>query len=174
MKLFAREIQERDIPHIVSYWTENDDDFMVSMGVDLSKLPTKEGVTQMLKSQLDNPYADKQSFATIWEVDDEAIGHCNVNKIVFGQEAYMHLHIWDNMKRRKGIGVQLVKKSVAMFFDKLELNTIFCEPYALNEAPNRTLEKVGFEFVKEHITIPGYLNFEQPVKLWKFDKKEFE
>ena len=170
MQLTVREIEERDIPHIASYWVDSDDGFMLSMGVDLSKLPTKEGVTEMLKSQLNNPYKDKQSYATIWEVDGEAIGHCNVNKIVFGEEAYMHLHIWDGTKRRKGIGVQLVKESVKLFFDKLQLNTIYCEPYALNEAPNKTLDNVGFVFEKEYVTTPGYLNFEQPVKRWRLDK----
>lgn len=173
MQLSVREIEERDIPYIASYWVDSDGDFMEGMGVDLSKLPTVEGVTEMLQSQLNNPYQEKQSFATIWEVDGEAIGHCNVNKIVFGQEAYMHLHIWDKLKRRKGIGMQLVKKSLQMFFDKLELQTVYCEPYALNESPNKTLEKVGFTFEKEYVTTPGYLNFEQPVKRWRMDKDKF-
>lgn len=35
-----------------------------------------------------------------------------------------------------------------------------------NPAPNKTLKKAGFELVKEYVTTPGPINFEQPVKLW--------
>jgi RimJ/RimL family protein N-acetyltransferase len=60
----------------------------------------------------------------------------------------MHLHLWYPDKRIKGMGVQLVKKSLPYFFNNLHLKTLYCEPYALNPAPNKTLPKVGFEFVK--------------------------
>lgn len=59
------------------------------------------------------------------------------------------------------------------FFNKLQLKRLYCEPYALNPAPNKTLEKVGFTFVKEHLTIPGSLNFEQPAKLWELTYNDF-
>jgi hypothetical protein len=36
----------------------------------------------------------------------------------------------------------------------------------LNPAPHKALEKLGFEFEKEYITVPGSINFEQPVKRW--------
>jgi hypothetical protein len=32
---------------------------------------------------------------------------------------------------------------------------------------------VGFEFIKEYITIPGFLNFEQPVRLWQLTLERF-
>ena len=57
--------------------------------------------------------------------------------------------------------------TLPFFFEKLKLRRLFSEPYALNEAPNKTLKKVGFELVKEYTTIPGSLNFEQPVKRWE-------
>jgi RimJ/RimL family protein N-acetyltransferase len=72
------------------------------------------------------------------------------------------------------MGVQLVKKSLPYFFNNLHLKTLYCEPYALNPAPNKTLPKVGFEFVKEYITVPGHLNFEQRVCLWQMKKAQFE
>jgi hypothetical protein len=56
----------------------------------------------------------------------------------------------------------------------IPLKKLFCEPYALNPAPNKTLEKIGFEFVKEYITTPGWINFEQPVKLWMMDFEKFK
>lgn len=167
--LSVREIEMEDIPRICNYWLHSEDDFLVNLGVDLSKIPSREELTQMLQSQIETSYDQKQSYALIWCLDDEPIGHCNVNNIEFGKLAYMHLHIWDIGKRRKGLGVALVNLSLPYFRKYLDLKKIYCEPYAINAAPNRTLEKVGFIFEKEYTTIPGSLNFEQPVKRWRYD-----
>jgi RimJ/RimL family protein N-acetyltransferase len=106
-------------------------------------------------------------------LNDQPIGHCNVNKIIFGEEAYMHLHLWQNNTRQKGMGATLVKKSIPFFFKNLKLKRLYCEPYALNPAPNKTLEKIGFQLVKEYVTVPGYLNFEQPVKRWELTYNKY-
>jgi RimJ/RimL family protein N-acetyltransferase len=58
------------------------------------------------------------------------------------------------------------------FFENYSLEELYCEPYALNPAPNRTLAKVGFKLVRQEVTTPGILNFEQEVNLWKITKKE--
>ena len=78
----------------------------------------------------------------------------------------MHLHIWKNNFREKGIGTELVKLTIPYFFEKLKLKRLLCEPYSKNPSPHKTIEKVGFRFVKEYITTPGWINFEQPVKQW--------
>jgi hypothetical protein len=54
----------------------------------------------MLTDQLKLPLNLRQSHCTIWQKDNQAIiGHCNVNKLVFGREAYMHLHLWRRERR---------------------------------------------------------------------------
>jgi [ribosomal protein S5]-alanine N-acetyltransferase len=173
-KLTVRELQEYDIQHIVAYWLNSDTDHLVGMGVDLAKLPTREQMTQMLQSLLLGPVSEKPSYCTIWEVNGIPVGHCNVNQIVLGEQAFMHLHLWQSGNRQKGIGIELVKKSLTFFFENLQLKTLFCEPYALNPAPNKTLQKLGFTFVKEYVTIPGSLNFEQPVKRWELNYSNYK
>jgi RimJ/RimL family protein N-acetyltransferase len=165
--LSVREIQKSDIESITQYWLAADPAFLSGMGVDLSKMPSKEEWVAMLSEQLTKSCPEKKSYCTIWLADNKAIGHCNVNKIKFAEEAYMHLHMWNSGLRKKGMGTELVKMSLSYFFKNLELKKIYSEPYALNPAPNKTLEKAGFAFVKEFITIPGFLNFEQPVNLWE-------
>lgn len=164
--LTVREIQQPDVALIVSYWLESDPIFLEGMGVDLAKIPAKEQLTTMIAEQLTQSYEQKKAYCIIWEIDGDPVGHSNVNKIIFGEEAYMHLHLWNSHTRQKGAGAALVKMTIPFFFKNLQLKKLYCEPYALNSAPNKTLEKVGFEFVKEYITIPGGLNFEQPVYQW--------
>ncbi len=172
--LSVREIQKQDIPLITQYWLDSSPDFMQSMGVDMKKMLSKEQWHQMLSEQLNQPYTEKKSYCIIWQVDGKAIGHSNVNQIVFGKQAYMHLHLWNNSVRKKGMGTSLVKMTLHYFFKNLELKKIYCEPYALNPAPNKTLEKIGFTFTKRHTTIPGYLNFEQEVNLWELSHEQFQ
>lgn len=172
--LSVKEIQKSDIELITQYWLTSDPAFLTNMGVDLTKMPSKEEWITMLSQQLTQPYPEKKSYCTIWQVDNEPIGHCNVNKIKFGEEAYMHLHLWNTDGRKKGMGTELVKMCLPYFFKNLELKTIYSEPYALNPAPNKTLEKAGFTFVKEFITIPGFLNFKQPVNLWELTYERYK
>ncbi len=166
-QLSVREIQKGDFSSIIQYWLASHPDFMKGMGVDLAKMPKEEEWIQMFSEQISQPYHEKKSYCIIWLLDNKAIGHSNVNKIVFGKEAYMHLHIWNTETRMKGVGTAFVKMTLPWFFEKLQLKKIYCEPYALNPAPDKMMEKIGFEFVKEYITTPGWINFEQPVKLWE-------
>jgi RimJ/RimL family protein N-acetyltransferase len=168
----VREIQQPDVGLIVSYWLTSDPLFLQSMGVDVNKIPAREQLTSMIAEQLTEPYDQKKAYAIIWEINGQAAGHCNVNKIIFGKEAYMHLHLWNSNTRQQGAGAALVELTLPYFFENLQLRDLFCEPYALNPAPNKTLAKTGFEFVKEYITTPGALNFEQPVYRWQltYDK----
>jgi len=172
-KLSVRELQQNDIEALSDYWFKSDPSFLINMGVDLSKMPTRKEWEQMLNEQINQSYEERKSYCIIWLAGNKPVGHSNVNRIIFGEEAYMHLHIWNSNNRTKGMGLQFVKMTLPWFFEKMQLKKICCEPYALNPAPNKTMEKLGFEFIKEYITVPGWINFEQPVKHWELTREKF-
>lgn len=169
-QLRVRELVLSDIELICNYWLNADNDYLVGMGVDVKKLPSREDLTHMLTQQIQLPYEEKSSLALIAEVNGIPSGHCNVNSIFYGKEATMHLHLWNKSNRLKGLGTQMVVQSLPVFFEKLKLETLWCEPYAGNPAPNKTLKKIGFEWVKNYVTTPGALNFEQEVNRYKLTK----
>ena len=173
-QLSVREIQYSDIAPLSDYWFKSDPGFLVTMGVDLSKMPTREQWQQMLEQQINQTYKEKQSYCIIWLLENEPIGHSNVNRIIFGEEAYMHLHIWKNDHRTKGMGLQFVRMTLPYFFKNMQLKKICCEPYALNPAPNKTMENIGFDFIKEYVTVPGWINYEQLVKHWELTFEKFK
>ena len=144
------------------------------MGADKKLMPSKEYFSQALAEQIQSSYEEKKSYAIIWCANGLPCGHSNVNKIEFGNHAYMHLHLWNNTYRQNGMGAVFVKMTLPYFFSNLKLQKLFCEPYALNIAPNKTLERVGFDFIKQYITTPGAINFEQQVNLWEIRKEKFE
>lgn len=71
------------------------------------------------------------------------------------------------------MGAHFVKLTIPFYFNNFHLQTLYCEPYALNPAPNKTLPKAGFEFVKDYVCVPGWLNFEQMVNLWQMTREKF-
>lgn len=165
-QLSARPMRPEDVPNLVNYWSSAEPGYLKSMGVDLTKLPTDDTLANALHQQLELPIAERSAYCLIWEADGKAIGHSNLNPVVFGERANMHLHLWEHTYRRRGLGAQLVKLSIPYFFEHCKLKMLFCEPYAYNAAPNRTLDKVGFVFVKQYVTVPGSINFEQWVNRW--------
>lgn len=172
-ELSVRYLTKADIDPLVAYWLNASPEFLVGMGVDVQKMPSEAEWRQMLEEQLSQAVPDKKSYGMIWLLDGEPVGHSNINKIQFGKEAYMHLHLWRKDIRQKGIGPQFVRLCIPAFFENYQLQTLYCEPYALNPAPNKVMERLGFHFEKSYVTIPGWLNFEQDVNLWSLSREEF-
>ena len=136
------------------------------MGVDLKKLPPLEDWRRIMLEDLDRSPTHKQCYYLIWELDGCPVGHSNINKIRFGNEAYLHLHLWEPQKRQSGHGTYLIRESIGRYFEKFNLQNLYCQPYALNPAPNKILAKIGFEFVQQYDTIPGWINFHQTINRW--------
>src|SRR4051812_29081329 len=77
--LTVKELDENNIPLIADYWFNATPEYLLGMGVDITKLPTREKFTAMLLAQLALPYPEKKAYALIWELDGKPIGHSNVN-----------------------------------------------------------------------------------------------
>ena len=169
-KLTVRELEEKDIPLLADYWFNASPEHLTGMGVDVAKLPEREMFENRLRKQLELPYNEKEAYALIWEVNGEPTGHSNLNPVIYNGHGFMHLHLWHSTLRSKGMGTEFIKMSLPYFFGNMKLRLLYCEPYALNPAPHRILEKSGFKFVKEYITTPGSITFEQPVKLWEIKR----
>ena len=106
-------------------------------------------------------------------LDNQPIGHSNINQIKFGNTATMHLHLWDSATRKKGLGIQFLRMTVPYYFKKFNLKKLICEPYSKNVAPNKVLKKLGFEWVRTYDTTPGQINFHQTVNRYELNKEHF-
>lgn len=172
--LSVRPAEEKDYPNIVDYFLNGSEQFLNGMGVDHLKLPKRDVWLKALYDNHRKPIEERNIFYVIWLLDGEPIGHSNVNKIIFEEEAYLHLHMWRADKRQTGNGLELMKLSIPWYFNNFRLKKLYCEPYALNPAPNKTLPKLGFEFIKRYETIPGLISFQQPVNRWCLQFKHYQ
>ena len=67
-----------------------------------------------------------------------------------------------------------MKLTIQTYFETLKLKRLFCEPDAFNVAPNRTLQKVGFKYLKTYRTVPSLINFHQAVNRWVYESNEVD
>lgn len=173
MKRTIREMERNQVDLMINYFLKADPDFLRGMGADPQKLPALDVWRQLLFEDFDRPIQDRQFYYLIWEIDHHQIGHSNLNKIVFGTEAYMHLHLWDSAQRKRGNGTYFVKACIEKYFEKFKLKTLFCEPYVINPGPNRMLPRVGFELIRTYDTTPGWINFHQTVNRWALTQEKW-
>lgn len=166
MKAGVRELEAADIDYILDYFLNADHTFLRAMGVDPQKLPERQVWDDFLREDLLVPIEQRKLYFLVWEIGEQPVGHSNLNNIVFGDRANMHLHLWEAGRRRKGNGSYFIRQSISRYFQRFQLQKLYCEPYAHNPAPNRTLKRVGFDFVKQYETVPGGINFRQPVNCW--------
>jgi RimJ/RimL family protein N-acetyltransferase len=169
----VREMTKNDIQSIIDYFLESSPEFLRGMGADVNKLPGKEEWSKIILGDFEKQAESKKLYYVIWQLNDIPVGHSNINDIIFGKEAYMHVHLWHPDNRNKGDGSYFIKESLIYYFKIFKLQKLFCQPYALNPAPNKTLHNIGFEFIKKYETIPGWLNFKQFVNLWVLDRNRF-
>lgn len=161
---------ETDYGGVLDYFLTADHAYLKGMGVDPEKLPPRAAWLERLLRDLTRPDEEKQTFYLGWDYEGCRIGHSNVNPLVYGDHAYVHLHIWDTSARRAGLGAEFFRRSVEVFFRRFALRRLFCEPYAENPAPNRVLIKVGFRLEKRYRTTPGLISYEQDVNRYVLER----
>ena len=154
----------------IDYFHNAADPYLQTLGVDRASLPSPEEWRSTYAADCALPMRERKGLALLWQLDGRAVGFSSSDRIVFGVEAYMHLHLLEADNRRKGLGSEFVKKSAEYYFRVLQLERLFCEPNAFNVAPNRALQRAGFRYVFTHETKPGPINFFQATTRWVLDR----
>jgi RimJ/RimL family protein N-acetyltransferase len=152
---------------IIEYFHSASDELLERMGVTKSKLVPKDVWENLLTENFGKELAERKFYYVGWEYDGVLIGHSSINNIVYGDHCNIHLHIWDEQKRERGLGSFFFKSSVNHVFEKFKLKMVICEPNADNPAPNGLLQKLGLQPVKNYLTIPGIICEEQYVNRYE-------
>ncbi len=170
MALGVREMELAEVGVIVDYFHSASPEHLGLLGVDPARLPAPEQWRRHYEMEYRLAYRERSTILVLWELDGSPFGFSTADKIRYGAQANMHLHIVDPELRRAGLGSECVRRTAAMYFQVLALERLFCEPNPLNVAPNRTLQRAGFTYVKTHMTVPGPLNHHQAVTRWVLER----
>lgn len=166
MSLVVREMALDEVDLVIDYFHGSTPEHLETLGVAPTRLPTRKEWRALYVAEYGKAAQERSTLLVIWELDGVAVGFSSANKIIYGDQAHMHLHIVDPQHRRSGIGSACVRETAEVYFNALALRLLFCEPNAFNVAPNRTLQSVGFRYVKTYKTVPGPLNYHQSVTRW--------
>ncbi|HEV2364684.1 MAG TPA: GNAT family protein [Caulobacteraceae bacterium] len=170
MTFEVRDMEAGEADLVIDYFLNATPEFLETLGVDPSRLPRRETWRQAMARDFALPPARRDRFYVAWLDGPEVIGFSSCERIVMGEQAFMHLHVIAPERRNRGAGAACVRLSAELYFARFGLKRLFCEPNALNVAPNRTLQKAGFRYVKTHMTVPGPINFHQPVTRWVLER----
>jgi RimJ/RimL family protein N-acetyltransferase len=162
-------VDRDDYVAMVDYFHTADDAFLAGMGVDRAKLPAKDEWLARLAADHERADACKERAWVAWLADGARVGHSSIDTIAIGESARIHLHLWDARLRRAGLGAQLFARSIDHVVRRFQLRRVVCEPWAGNPAPNRTLVRLGFTFVRTYRTVPGAINREQDVNRYELE-----
>lgn len=166
MNVNVREMRLDEVGLVIDYFHGATPEFLETLGVDPTRMPERAAWRERFDHEFAQPIEQRPRLMVIWELDGAAIGFSSADKITIGVQANMHLHVVEPDLRRRGIGAECVRRTAGLYFDVLRVQRVFCEPNAFNVAPNRTLQRAGFAYVKTHNTVPAALNFHQPVTRW--------
>ena len=157
---------------VVDYFHHSMPEHLEMLGVDPTRLPQRSDTLQYYSQESGKPIQERGAFRVLWLRFDAPIGFSTTNKIVYGEEAYMHLHILSPEHRQAGVGAACVRENAKLYFEALKLKRLYCEPNTFNVAPNRTLQAAGFTYLKTHRTVPGPINYHQAVTRWVLGVKQ--
>jgi RimJ/RimL family protein N-acetyltransferase len=166
MSLVVREMPVDQVGLVADYFHNSTPEHLETLGVDPTRLPARRDWHARYDAEYEKPVQERSTLLVIWELDGVAVGFSTADKIVYGKQAHMHLHIIDPQHRGSGIGAACVRKTADLYFAALALKLLFCEPNAFNVAPNRALQSAGFRYLKTYRTVPGPLNYHQAVTRW--------
>lgn len=170
MGLQVREMTLAETAIVIDYFHSATPEHLEMLGVDPTRLPRPKLWRELFEAEYALAADQRRNIFLLWLADDRSAGFSSCDKIVPGDRANMHLHVLDVGDRNKGAGTIFVRQSVDFYFERLKLKSLFCEPHAFNVAPNRTLQKAGFKYLKTHMTVPGPLNFHQAVTRWVIER----
>jgi RimJ/RimL family protein N-acetyltransferase len=170
MEISVREMSLDETTLVIEYFHSSTPEHLEMLGVDPTRLSSKADWEVRFRQLYQVPIADRPAYFVIWIADDLPVGFSSCDKIRFGEQANMHLHVTRPDLRQQGIGAQCVRESADVYFRTLKLKRLFCEPNAFNVGPSRTLQKAGFRYVKTHWTVPGPLNYHQAVTRWVMER----
>jgi RimJ/RimL family protein N-acetyltransferase len=154
----------------IDYFHDASDEYLEMLGVDRTLLPSRADWLASYEEDFARPIAERETYNLAWERDGRLIGFSSTDKIDFGEQAFMHLHIVEAPNRRRGLGTEFVRRSVEEYFRTLELRRLFCQPNAYNVAPNRALQRAGFRYVFSAEMQPSTINFVQPITRWVIER----
>lgn len=154
-KVFTlNDIEEEDVPRIVDYWHQSDEKFLMSMGVDLTKLQSPDITAAKFIESVPANRSETSRITLTFKHDDKLVGYTNVN---FNQDGigFGHVHIIDPAYRQVGFVARFFEDAINVYKKEFGVRHLRFQTNKENRRINRYLEKLGYEIAEtEYLSKP--------------------
>ena len=89
----VREMKPAEMDLMINCFLQADDAYLNRLGVDRDKLSGLDEWREILAEEFQEPVEKRKLYYVIWESNGTPVGHSHIARIVYGREAYMHLHL---------------------------------------------------------------------------------
>src|ERR1700728_287565 len=104
MQLIVREMQLSEVDIRINYFHDASDEYLRMLGVDRALLPTRHAWRAFYEEDCARPIQHRVNYSLVWECNGVVVGFSSTDRIDFGNEAFMHLHILAARRRSTGLG----------------------------------------------------------------------
>src|SRR3954469_13121803 len=108
MTLTVREMAAAETDLIVDYFLNATPEHLEMLGVDPTRFPTAASWRERFHREYALPIEQRNVLLVIWLSDRRPVGFSTSDKIRFGDQANMHLHVTAPEHRQQGVGTECV------------------------------------------------------------------
>ena len=135
-----RDLDPSHIDAIVQYWHTSSDEFLSFMGIDRSRLGTREEARQRLMRAIPTGNVEQSTLAFAITVEDKFAGYTLLNRYS-PDTNYSHWHITDAGLRGLGLSSALYPYRIKTCFDSAPIDRLIHQTRTRNIGVNRMLDK---------------------------------
>ena len=105
MTLTVREMTDSEFELVIEYFYKSTPEFLETLGVDPTRFPSPDSWRERFQRERARPIQRRTWLIVTWLADNQPLGFSTSDKIVYGEQANMHLHVVDPEHRNRGYAV---------------------------------------------------------------------
>ena len=148
-----RDLGPEDLGAIVRFWYDSGDDFLDFIGIDRSRLGTREHTHQRFQRAIWSGERNQQNAAFAITVGGDFAGYTLLNRYA-PEVNYSHWHITNPGLRGAGLSTALYPHRIKTYFDLFPMERLIHQTRTRNTAVNRMLDKYVPVAETRHIEDP--------------------
>jgi hypothetical protein len=106
---------------VIDYFHGSTPEHLEKMGVDPTRLPGRGDWHARYVAEYRRPIRERSTLLVIWELEEGPVGFSTCEKILYGEQAHMHLHIVDPQLRGIGDRVRVAARDHRTLFQSAEV-----------------------------------------------------
>ena len=152
-EVVIRDIEKADVETLVSYWHDTDPAYISSLGVDLTKLASRDLTRARFLSSLPGAPQPPERATFVVTGDGQLVAYTNLN-FKSMDEVYVHVHTVVRSSLAKALVYAYFPDMIRIFFDCFPITQLTMQTSPENHNINRFLAKFGLAGRRVYLATP--------------------